>query len=114
GSYTNELNNRQAEKAEADDFVVYYNEWVDGQATLGQYGTEHLSRMIARLPGVPFPVVLQPEPGFPRLTAVRRHSLSSALASAGINDAAVRVVVGRPEAEGLFGEEAERIYPQLI
>jgi hypothetical protein len=114
GTYTNEWINRQAGKAESDDFVVYYNEWVDGQAVLGPYGGEHLDRLITRLPNVPFQVVVQPEPNSPILTGLRHKALVDALVDAGIRDAARRVVVGKPAAEGLFGEEAERIYPQLI
>lgn len=114
GTYTNEWLNRQAGSAEADDFVVYYNEWVDGQAVLGPFGGEHLDRMIMRLPEVPYKVVLQPEPNYPILTGLRHKALVDALTDAGIPEAAKRVVVARSAAEGLFGEEAERIYPKLL
>lgn len=114
GTYANDWINRQAGKAEADDFVVYYNEWVDGQAVLSPFGGEHLDRIIARLPVVPFQVIIQPEPGYPILNGLRHKAMIEALTDAGIKDAALRVVVGRSSAEGLFGEEAERIYPQLL
>jgi hypothetical protein len=114
GTYTNEYLNREAGKAEGDDFTIYYNEWVDGQAVLGPFGGEHLDRIIARLPFVPFQVVIQPEPNLPILNGLRHKAMIEALTEAGFKDAAKRVVVGRPAAEGLFGEEAERIYPQMI
>ena len=114
GVHVKEAINRQAEKAEADDFVIYYNEWVDGRAVLGPFGSEHIARIIARLPAVPFPVVVQPEPGFPILTSLRHKAIVDALASAGVPDPMQRVFIGRPAAEGLFGEEAERIYPHLL
>jgi hypothetical protein len=36
------------------------------------------------------------------------------LTLAGVPDAEDRVVLGFPEAEGLYGDEAERIYSQMI
>jgi hypothetical protein len=114
GTFTNDWLNRQAGKAEADDFVVYYNEWVDGQAVLSPFGGEHLDRIIARLPSVPFQVIIQPEPNSPVLNGQRHKAMIDALTEAGIKDAAQRVVVGRSAAEGLFGDEALRIYPQLV
>src|SRR5262245_57901803 len=48
GTYTNELLNRQAAKGERDDFVFYYNEWLEGQAVLGPFGGEHLDKVIMR------------------------------------------------------------------
>ena len=49
-----------------DDFVFYYNEWLEGQAVLGQEGGEHLDQVIQRLRVVPFAVIIQPEPDAPR------------------------------------------------
>ncbi|MEJ5277074.1 MAG: hypothetical protein WHU94_14280, partial [Thermogemmata sp.] len=72
GTFTTEWQARQAGKAEADDFVFYYNEWLDDQAVLGPYGGEHLDRVIPRLPYVPFQIIIQPEPDKPALNA-RRH-----------------------------------------
>jgi hypothetical protein len=114
GTYTNELINRQVAKGERDDFVFYYNEWVDGTSTLGPFGGEHLDKVIMRLRTVPFAVIIQPEPDKPLLNAERQKALVDALIDAGYPDAPQRVFVGRPPAEGMFGEEAERIYPQLI
>lgn len=114
GTWTYELFNRQAGKAEADDFVIYYNEWLDNQSVLGPYGKDHLLRIISRLSSVPFPVMIQPEPDHPILTALRQRVVIEALQQAGYLDAAHRVVIGRGAAEGLFGEEAERLFPQMI
>ncbi len=114
GTYMNEFFARQAGKAEADDFVFYYNEWVDDQAVLGPYGTEHIDRVVARLPLVQFPIIVQPEPNRPILSTLRRQALIDSLRKAGVADAEQRVFVGRSAAEGLFGDEAERIYPQLV
>jgi hypothetical protein len=114
GTYVNMYLNREAGKAESDDFVIYYNEWNDEQPVLGPFGAEHIRRIASRLPYVPFPVIVQPEPDKQVLNSVRRQAVIDVLVAAGINDAANRVFLDRPAAEGLFGEEAERIYPQLI
>jgi hypothetical protein len=114
GTFTFEIFNRMQAKAEGDDFTIFYNEWVDNQAVLGPYGQEELQRIIVRLPAVPFPVIVQPEPDRPILNGLRQQAIINALMAAGIPNAIERVVIGRPAGEGLFGDEAERIYPQLI
>jgi hypothetical protein len=114
GTYTKEYFARQQYKAEADDFTIYYNEWFDGKTDLHQWGLDHVARIAARLPVTPFLVVVQPEPDQPVISAARRDKVVNLLFQAGIGDAPARVVLGRPTAEGLFGEEAERIYPRLI
>ncbi len=131
GTYTNAYLNKQADKAELDDFVLYYNEFKDGEVLLGPFGRKHLAQMIARLPTVPFPVVIQPEPEHLQATntpynpedkkidarqvdQMRRKVVVDLLCQAKIPNAEERVVVGIPTAEGLFGEEGERIYPQMI
>lgn len=124
GTFSNAILARQAEKGEADAYVIYSNEWLDGQAALGPYGRDHLVRMIARLPVVSYPIILQLEtnyedpgpidPKMVELTEQRRQALVKTLTEAGIPEAERRVLVGRPWGEGLFGEEAERIYPQLV
>ena len=114
GTFTNNILNRQVEKGEADAFVIYYNEWLDGERTLGPYGRDHLRRIVARLPGVPFAVIMQPEPDKAVLNGRRHIALVEALTEAGIPEAEKRVLLGRPWGEGLFGEEGENIYPQLL
>jgi hypothetical protein len=114
GTFTDSYLVRQMDKGRADAFVVYYNEWLDGQSVLGPFGADHLARIANGVRLCPYPVVIQPEPDHPALTSERQRVVIEGLLNAGITDAAARVVVGRPMAEGLFGEEAERIYPQMI
>lgn len=114
GTSTNLYYNRMAARAEQDDFVIYYNEWRfnedgEGEAVLGPFGGEHLSRIVGRLPFVPFPVIIQPAPNDPVLTERRRQAVIDALQDAGIPDAARRVVTARPWAEGLSGDEALQV-----
>lgn len=113
GSYVRQFQDLQAARAEADDFVVYLHEWYLGGQTLGPYGNYHLDQIAKRLPSVPFPVVLQPGPDT-KVNDARRELLVTRLVACGIADADVRVLIGYPEAEGLFGEEAECIFPEMI
>jgi len=65
------------------------------------------------LPEVPFPVLIQVDLNA-TLNEARRQTIVAMLTQHGVPDAEQRVVLGYPEAEGLFGEEAERIYPQML
>lgn len=99
----------QAGKAEADDFVVYQHEFSSGGVELGPYGKYHVHQMARRLPDVPFPVVLQVGAN-DETNQARMANLIDALANAGVNDAAARVVLGYPRAEGLDGNMIQPIY----
>lgn len=121
GTYTNAWLNKQADKAEVDDFVLYYNDFKDGTAELGPFGRPHMAQIIARLPTVPYPVIIQPEDDLYKplaelkaLNEMRRAAVVEILCKAQIPDAADRVVIGHPTAEGLFGDEGDRIYPQIL
>jgi hypothetical protein len=124
GAHTLNYLNRQSDKAEADDFAIYYNEWTEGTTEFGPFGTTHIEQIARRLPAVSFPVVIQPVPPDERdpegvaksraLNAARKAAVIDLLAKANVENAKDRVVVAYPTAEGLFGEEGERIYPQMI
>jgi hypothetical protein len=109
GTYVRRWQELQAMRAGEDDFVVYKHEWCQGGPALGPYGRWHLGQIIKRLGGSPYTVVIQPD-GDEGLNEARRLLIVTALAQAGVPDAARRVVVDFPKAEGLSGEEAERIY----
>jgi hypothetical protein len=113
GTYNGKLQETQASKAEADDFVVYKYEWFMGGAELGPFGRYHVNEMINRLPYVPFPVIVQPHVDT-ELTEARRQVIVNYLAQSGIADPEQRVVVGFPNAEGLYGEEGERVFGQMV
>ncbi|MFN4260368.1 MAG: hypothetical protein ACK4RK_13820 [Gemmataceae bacterium] len=109
GTYTRWWENRQAAKAEADDFVIYKHEWCDRSCELGPYGRYHLRQISKRLPTVPFPVLIQADSD-EALNVTRQQVIIMTLLEHGIADAEARVIVGFPEAEGLYGEEAPVIY----
>jgi hypothetical protein len=113
GTHSRRLQDLQANKAEADDFVIYKHEWHMGGNQPGPYGRYHLHLIAQRLPTVPFPVMIQADTSG-ALNQERRALVVQFLMQAGIADAEQRVVIGFPEAEGLYGEEGERIYPQMV
>lgn len=120
GTYVRRFRDAEAAKAEMDDFVIYKYEWtmVDPESErrnqLGPFGTYHINEIVKRLPFVPFPVMIQAHKIDGDLNEERRQYIVNILRLNGVPDAETRVVVGFPEAEGLYGDEAERIYLQMI
>lgn len=102
-----------AQEAEADDFVIYKHEWLHDGVKLGPYGSYHLREIIKRVSHVPFPVIVQADVRT-ELNEARRREIVNLLTKYGIADAAQRVRVDYSAAEGLYGEEAERIYDEMI
>jgi hypothetical protein len=109
GTFTREYYHAQAQKAEADDFVIYNQEWYLGGRDLGPYGAYHVGQIAKRLPEVPFPVVIQPSTDA-QLDLARRDLIIMKLAECGIPQPDQRVVLGFPDAEGLYGEEAPFVH----
>jgi hypothetical protein len=117
GFFTHQIFEAQAEKAEATDFVVTLDEWTLDGVELGPHGQRHLAAMARRLtvgPGpVNYPVVL--EPGCdPAVNDTRRQVLVTLLARNGVADADQRVIIAYPQAEYLYGDQAEYTYWGLI
>ncbi len=113
GSYVRGWVDAQAARAEADDFVFYKHEWYLGGRELGPFGRYHLNEVTKRLRKVPFPVVIQPTLDR-ELNETRRSLIVQYLKLNDVPDAELRVLVAFPEAEGLLGEDAERIFEQTI
>jgi hypothetical protein len=104
GTHVKEVNARQAAKAYKDEFVIYLYEWQLGTACFGPFGSRHIAGMAPRLSAASGPVVIEPEVDA-GLNEERRH---------GVQNAQAFVVVGFAAAEGLYGDEAPRIYRQMI
>lgn len=114
GTYQNEFNRRQADKAEADDFVIYHYEFNEEGTDLGPAGTRHVLQLGHRLKdNPPHPVVIEAT-GNPAIDQSRRNLIVTRLMNAGVVDAEQRVAIGLSAAEGLYGDEAPRIYNSLI
>jgi hypothetical protein len=113
GAYVRGWQEAQVEAAFADQLVIYRNNWLQGSAVLGPYGRFHLNRILHRLPKTAYTVILQPELD-ERLNAARKLEIVNQLLAAGIRDAAARVIIDFPPAEGLYGEEAPRVFQQYL
>ena len=113
GSFVRQHQLVQQNKAEADDFVVYLHEWYMGREALGPYGEYHIAQMAQRLSHTPFPVLVEVSHD-PALNEHRRRVVIEKLANCGATDAANRVVLGRPEAEGIYGVEGFRVYEGIL
>jgi hypothetical protein len=113
GTYNCKLQDTQAAKAEADDFVIYKYEWYLGGTELGPFGRYHIQEIINRLPYVPFPVIVKPHIDA-ELTEARRQVIVNYLAKSGIPDPEQRVIVAFPNAEGLYGDEADPIFDRMV
>jgi hypothetical protein len=106
--YLHQWMGRQASKAEADDFVLYNHMWYMGGTTLGPLGKYQLDMIARRLNREPFPVVIATSKD-PAVDQARREAVLATLAQVGFADP-TRVIIAFPAAEGLYGEEAFRVY----
>ena len=112
GTYVNKFIEIQSGIAEADDFVLYKHMWYRAGTELGPLGRYQLDLISRRLANVPFPVVIETTKN-DSLDQQRRDIIVSLLAARGFSDPS-RVVVAFPQAEGLYGDEAPRLYNRLL
>jgi hypothetical protein len=105
----------RAEKARAaeDNFVVYQYEWSSNGKKLTPSGREHVAGIAQRLDQMPFPVVIEPSSD-DRVNSARKAAVMEVLSNCGAQVSADRVIVGRPEAEGLYGAEAPGIARRML
>lgn len=113
GTHVCQWQTEQMARAEQDDFVIYRYEWLRDSAQFSPYGGRHMMGIAGRLPHAPFPVVIEPSDDA-TLDQARREAATRMLAELGMPDAADRVVIGAPEAEGLFGQEAPQVTEELF
>jgi hypothetical protein len=102
---------KQAERAAADEFVIYKCEWHLGGTLPTQTGFTHLERIARRIQGTRYCVIIQPDTNIP-VNELRRKQVVKFLTDYGVADAGHRVLLAHPEAEGLNGDEAERLFSQ--
>ena len=99
---------RREARADQDNFVIYQYEWSADVTKLTPSGQGHVAQIAQGLCQVPFPVVIEPSSDR-RVDESRRMAVLEALASSGNPVTPDRVILGRPEAEGLYGQEAPGI-----
>ena len=113
GTYLCQWNHAETARANQDNLVIYQYEWTAEGTRLTAFGQEHLARITQKLPQVCFPVVIEPCSD-QRLNEIRRLALLEALANCHAQIMPDRVVVGRPEAEGLYGDEAPGVARRML
>jgi uncharacterized membrane protein YgcG len=105
GAYLCQWNHAEIARADRDNFVIYQYEWSADGTKLTQFGQEHMKRIAQGLPQVCFPVVIEPSSD-QNLNEIHRMAVLEALANCHASIVPERVVLGRSEAEGLYGQEA--------
>jgi uncharacterized membrane protein YgcG len=118
-THLSEIIDGQHMRAEAGKFVIYKHEWWLGGTRPGPDGRKHLTKMLATVSCVPFPIVIEPvEPEelleqppetAAELNETRRRHVVEYLAAQGVTDADRRVIIGYPTPEGLYGDPGELI-----
>ncbi len=93
--------------------MIYQYEWSAEPTQLTPGGQEHLAQIAQRLPQVCLPIIIEPASD-PSLNEPRRMAVLQALANYHAPIVPERVVIGRPEAEGLYGLEAAGIARSMI
>lgn len=95
---------------EAAAMVLYRYDFCDGSDVLNLRGRDQLTKIAAMLRGNGFPIIIERTPEAPALAEARRAAILNVLAHNAIALPPERVVIGPPIANGLSGEEAERLY----
>jgi hypothetical protein len=130
GAFVKAAHDIQVRNASADKYVVYLHEWYMDGVELGPWGRQHVNLIARRLTAAAAPladathegaIVLPPKlpvlvQACPddRVNETRRQAVAERLLQLGIYDAAERVIVGFPEAVDLDGNEAPRIYSEML
>lgn len=118
---------RQVHRGAASDFVIHQHEWFLGGTEIGPAGRRHISRLSPRLAYETHQVIIEPsEPDLKlhasvkdaalaaqELDQVRRFEVIQMLQQCGVLDAEMRVRIAYPQAEGLNGAQATRIFNSL-
>ena len=104
---------RREAGASQDNFVIYQYEWSADVTKLTSSGQGHVAHMAQTLCQVPFPIVIEPSSDR-RLDEARRMTVLEALANCGNPVPPDRVILARPEAEGMYGQEAPGVAGRML
>ena len=113
GTYACQWVHAEKARADQDKFVIYQYEWSAEATKLTPSGQGHIAQIAQGLSEVPFPVVIEPSSD-PRVDESRRTAVLEALASNGALVTPDRVLLRRPEAEGLYGQEAPGVARGIV
>jgi len=113
GTYACQWVHAEMAGADRDHFLIYQYEWSSDGTKLTESGQEHLARIAQRLPQVSCPVVVELSSD-PRLNEARRIAVLEALANCHYPIVPERVVLGRSDAEGLYGLETVGVAGRML
>ena len=113
GTYDCQWAHAEKARADQDKFVIYQYEWSADGTRLTQSGQDHVAVIARQICQAPFPVLVEASPDR-RLDESRRIAILEALGSYGSPVAPERVCIGRPEAEGLYGQEASGLAGSVL
>jgi hypothetical protein len=113
GTYLCQWTHAQTACADRDRFVIYQYEWSADATKLTQNGQGHVTRIAQTLAQVSYPVVIEVSTD-PHLDEMRRMTVLEALANCHAPIVPERVIIGRPDAEGLYGQEAAGVAARAI
>jgi hypothetical protein len=105
GTYACQWAHEERGRAAQDNFVIYQYEWSADVTKLTPFGQRHVAQIAQSLCQAPFSVVIEPSSDR-RLDEARRMAVLEVLANSGNPIPPDRVILARPEAEGLYGLEA--------
>ena len=108
GTYRDQWHAEQTARAERDFFVFYLYEWQGESDRLSPFGERHLERVVQRAHHTPHPLVVEPSDD-PLLDQSRVVALQIALATHDPAWGTYPVVLGRSEAEPLYGFESPNV-----
>tara|TARA_R110002095_G_scaffold196208_3_gene175042 strand:- start:2454 stop:3050 length:597 start_codon:yes stop_codon:yes gene_type:complete len=102
--------------AEAVDFIINRNEFVENTAELTTNGKDHILEIGARMRSAPYPVIVERSDNnyAPELDAYRRQLIARILTDLGNQDADQRTIVSTPYGRSLNSREAEADYYRFI
>jgi len=93
--------------------MVYRREFLGHTAELSPGGKVHLERLVEQLEHIPG-LILVERTDEREQDGARREAVVAYLAALGVPSPDQRVVIGIPEAEGLYGEEADALAARIF
>ena len=108
GAHVGAWQTTQHALAKRDALVIYQYEWKGESAELGPFGQRHVSGLVQRLETPSSSIILEPSES-DSLDTDRQASLVALLTARGVSDAESRISVGYATAEGLRGQESQRL-----
>lgn len=108
GTYNTQWQQTQEARADEDYLVFYQYEWLGDSDRLSPFGKRHVERLLTRLPHTPSPIVIEAS-GDAQRDQLRVAAMTSHLARYDAAWANYPVVLGRSQAEPLYGFESPRV-----